>query len=384
MRARACHGLRRLLSASPIFTYILCCFTPLMIWYSSTTSKSSVHDLSLGRSWQQGQKSNQTQLPRHTESQCTALTAPNSSFKYARFVIFQRNGGKQLLRSVLHYSSVSGYNSVVIIDHLGSDRQTAAYLQKFKARGADVWRCEGAWANKSRMWSDVARVYSPNTGYIFPLDADELLMTREDNSNDLLWSKQAFISSLRALELLEFRGKAFKMEWVLALPPDCSSKSVVKVESLVHDFCDVQYAVKRGFNCMSKCFSRGSEFLQTDQGNHRLVTVGNMPEICDPDSLHARYYLVSRLVLVHVQQLSFDEWLSHFIRGASDYSYNNYALGSSCRGDGVHYCNQFQRAMKVNFSYYDLRRFYMQDVMCQKPKGDMYRLNPIKLEYCQQ
>ena len=40
--------------------------------------------------------------------------------------------------------------------------------------------------------------------------------------------------------------------------------------------------------------------------------------------------------------------------------------------------------MKVNFSYYDLSRFYMQDVVCQKPKEDMYRLNPIKLEYCQQ
>ena len=164
---------------------------------------------------------------------------------------------------------------------------------------------------------------------------------------------------------------------------NCSGRSlrwwVVAIDSITAP-CGTQA------DCTSKCFSRGQDFFAVDTGNHALKTLKTATMLaswqlnpCSQSALQKSFDTDTNLVLVHFQQLNFGEWLLHILRGASDYGFNNRPAGTSCAGNGVHYCIRFQRMLNHNFSYHALRKSYF-DQVCSA--GPYLSFEDVSKAYC--
>lgn len=96
-------------------------------------------------------------------------------------------------------------------------------------------------------------------------------------------------------------------------------------------------------------------------------------------TLQEQYDTRTNFVLVHVQQLNFGEWISHILRGSSDYGFNHLPVGARCEGLGIHYCKRFVRMRDSNFSYSSLRGMYRQHVCINSPA---YTFDRVTRAYC--
>jgi hypothetical protein len=317
-------------------------------------------------------------------------------------VVFQRNGGKQLVTWVTHYSHVLPPDALVLIDHASTDPWTLSLLHEYAMLGIHVWHCpSGSYEyGREKMWSTIARVYQYDSAFIFPLDVDELVTIHDkadsialDESKHentmtsdtkrqrrLVWDTHSFY---HALDRLATSGKPFKMEQADVVPGDChllpddtgspnvdpekASPSTRKMlfPSLVCPVTDAPMSTQPiPVSCMHKNFCRGPDFVQTDLGNHFLATNWTVSKV--PKLKHSGYNIVSRcekagvyqwyepssLVLLHLQRLEFADWILHYLRGASMHGYTKFNAStpvSACPNVARHYCEQW-----IEFQRYDL------------------------------
>jgi hypothetical protein len=338
-------------------------------------------------------------------------TVATHQWALARMVVFQKNGGKQLVTWVTHYSHVLPPDALVLIDHASTDKWTLSLLHEYAMLGMHVWHCtSGSYEDgRPNMWSTIANVYKEDSAFIFPLDVDELV-TVHDNADSialdeskhgntmtshtnrqrrLAWDTHSFY---HALDRLATSGKPFKMEHTDVVPGDCSllpddtgSPNVdpekasplprkMLFPSLV---CSVTHApmstLPIPFSCMHKNFCRGPEFVQTDLGNHFLATNWTVSKVptqqfsdynvvhqCELDGVY-QWYEPSSLVLLHLQRLEFADWVLHYLRGASMHGYTRFNAStpiSDCPNTARHYCEQWIEFQRYDFNVDALRPVY--------------------------
>jgi hypothetical protein len=340
-----------------------------------------------------------------TYFQCRLQTRPFHQWSLARIVVFQRNGGKQLSAFMTHYLHVLPPDAIVIVDH-ESDPHSAtvrSLLPYYASLGVHVWNCEGDYEHgRAAMWTMVSSVYQWDSTFLFPTDIDELVtvvkpsqfwsspLQKDKARISLEWDTTSFYASLAGL-LNKTSGKPFKMLFAEPIPGDCpvadgtgssvldtanaSSPSEIHSNQRRHflsPVCELSHVLfdasrLQPFGCLHKCFARGYDFVQTDMGNHVLVTqrtvdvaptkkpTYNVAKNCEKDGLEA-WFETSNLLLLHMQKLEFADWMLHYIRGASMHGYT----ANNCTGKSLasHYCDQWVEFQRANFSIDALRPIY--------------------------
>ena len=332
-------------------------------------------------------------IPNETQSGCHLASTAHVQQSTVRIIIFQRDSGTQLLRALRHYSEVLPPSSIVIIDHLGDDSYTASVINSYAILGVHVWRCVGQFVKrKAMLWSEVIKVYSPYSDFVFPVDVDELLTVKGD-ADVLEWSSHALRA---ALAELSDTGKPFKMQWASSVPHDCPISVIdnARVRIELSEFCLIRFLSKSGLDCQSKCFARGKDFIETHQGNHLILTTGYRNRssqagleskgrfACSQERLADLYEVNTRFVLAHIQQLNFGQWVSHVLRGATDYQFNKLPQGAKCHGRGAHYCRAYQQMTAVNFSYLELHKQYTKQ-LCPLDTSSVLHFQRVSRIECQ-
>jgi hypothetical protein len=340
----------------------------------------------------------QCSLYQPNEKETTTGTSNTVTHQWAlaRMVVFQKNGGKQLVTWVTHYLHVLPPDALVLIDHASTDPWTLSLLHQYAMLGMHVWHCSGSYQyGREVMWSSIGRIYRYDSAFIFPLDVDELV-TIHDMPDDsiagttrprkLIWDTH---SIYHALDSLATSGKPFKMEQVDVIPGDCHlpldespdvnpGKTTLPPKWLFPSpVCAVTHAMLSTqpipVGCMHKNFCRGPDFVQTDLGNHYLVTnwtIATVPELkfsgynivqkCDEDGVYT-WYEPSPLVLLHLQRLEFADWFLHYLRGASMHGYTYFKAStptSDCPSLARHYCEQWIEFERYEFNVDALRPVY--------------------------
>lgn len=319
----------------------------------------------------------QTERTRTANKLCILQTTPKHAKVSARVILFQRDGRDQLRDFVTHYTRVLPYDSLVILDHQGGDEYTASLLQQYGKLGAHIWRCTGDFKRKAEMWTHVTRIYARDSGMVFPVDVDELLTVRVDEHN-LEWNGPVF---QKAIGNLARDGRPFKMNWMESVPSECHVH-MESVELATHgstytsDMCDIQFVKKREVGCMDKTFARGRDFYNTDTGNHYGGT-NKYPKLKLQDCLDKgleNIYQVSNLTLIHLKEKTFEDWLVHGMRGATDRGFHeNMDIDCETVEQSKHYCYKWAKFTKAKFSPYELRKVFVEDV-CPDPEVELIRV----------
>jgi hypothetical protein len=335
----------------------------------------------------------------------TTTNSATHQWAFARMVVFQKNGGKQLVTWVTHYSHVLPPDALVLIDHASTDPWTLSLLHEYAMLGMHVWHCpSGSYEyGRPNMWSTIARVYQHDSAFIFPLDVDELVTVHDNadsiengntmtsdpkRSRRLVWDTHSFYHALNGLGT---SGKPFKMEHADVAPGDChlpldtiqtkpapfAQRPPPPLRALFPSpVCAVTYAIHATpiwDVCMNKCFCRGPDFVQTDLGNHFLATnwtVSKVPtlhfsdynvvHLCEQDGVN-QWFEPSSLVLLHLQRLEFADWFLHYLRGASMHGFTNFNAStpiSDCPNAARHYCEQWIEFERYDFNVDALRPVY--------------------------
>lgn len=305
---------------------------------------------------------------------CRLQSQPSHQWALARIIVFQKNGARQLQTQITHYLHVLPADAIVVIDH-GSDPRgsTAVLLNQLAAMGVHVWSCEGAWEHKDKMWSAVTNVYTASSEFVFPVDVDELITIPEQHDHTggsgLLWDISNFY---RVLSNLPDNAKAYKMEHAEPVPADCAYHPEVDDvgSSSVCQLTHVNRRLADRWGCTDKTFARGRDFLETDTGNHFLMTEHVRKKLpkgkpayyaqygCKEEGL-AAYYDTADLVLLHLQKTAFSDWLVHGLRGASSRGFT--LPGHNCSetsGQSRHYCGVWKTMQAAQLRPDELRRVY--------------------------
>lgn len=322
---------------------------------------------------------------------------PDHSPKHtlARFVIFQRDLGLRLRHQVSHYRSILPYDSLVIINHVGTDQNTLKDLKYYADKGAHVWNCTGDFHFKGDMWTAVTKEYQNVSDFLFPLDGDEYLTIFQKDANghpSLSWTYEDLEKELWHMNRIGEMGKPFKMLKSLPFPSDCDLSihlknnnieaiathlSTMERASSSSPFCEIQYTSSDiDQYCYNKCAYRGDDFIGVDSGNHGLdqfvspcrkeygfskITDDAWP--IDPSAKNNTFNL-SNLTLVHLQLTKFSDYLEHGLRGTSDYGINKYGFQSFDCDDlskGDAYCKKWNHFLNVSLDYYKLKTLYQKE-----------------------
>ena len=301
--------------------------------------------------------------------------------------------------------------NIVIIDHQAdrmlSYSHTELLLEKYIEQGSDVWKCDGAFKHKENMWSDIIHDYTNSSRFVFPLDVDELIAvkTKKDTTLDLAqdneyketekltWDAQDFSN---ALNKLPDSGMPFKMEGGLAYPTDCGDirwdmsgyfpDGEVGGTGDDDDLPDhIQFVGRRRTRqamCRDKAFFCSKDFYKTDTGNHEGQThryknswLKNCTKVTIPaytpnkgwrDEAINKHHpdQASDLYLLHLQQVNFEGWLIHALRGAAGRSFNRFDKLANCSNQAVsvHYCTGWEKLLKARFDPNEMKKIYRQDV----------------------
>ena len=318
---------------------------------------------------------------------CKLTSQASHSRTLARVVLFQRDGRHQLRDFVSHYTKVLSYNSLVIMDHEGVDEYTKSLLNVYGEKGAHIWQCYGEFKGKANLWSQVTKLYGPDSGFIFPVDVDELMAVQVGDA--LQWSYQALKNALAPLSR---SGKPFKMNWLESVPAECHPHMRYKPDfkedvSSAPMLCDIQYVKSKEMDCMDKAFSWGGHFLKTDTGNHYGGTL-RFPEIShhfacrESREVTWSIYDQSTIVLVHLKEKTFEDWLVHGLRGATDRGFTDIKDIENTDCETVkephHYCHKWQKIARTNFSPYELRKVYTKDI-CPESRQELL---PVHDTFC--
>jgi hypothetical protein len=325
---------------------------------------------------------------RFYQYECSLQTPAKHAKTFARVILFQRDGRNQLRDFVTHYTKVLPYNSLVIMDHEGSDDYTQSLLKDYGMMGAHIWRCKGSFKAKALMWTQITRIYAPDSGFVFPVDVDELLAVQSETQDGYEWSTASFKA---ALAKLSRSGRPYKMNWVESVPSECHAHmppTQVKLRKAAEDegiyasdMCDIQFVKTKEVGCMDKTFARGIQFFKTDTGNHYGGTrkSPNLTKaLCDEKGL-TNVYEISTLALIHLKEKTFEDWLVHGLRGATDRGFHRvFNIDCDRVEQSLHYCKKWEKITKAKFSPYELRKVYVEDV-CPLPED---KLTPVLETFC--
>lgn len=295
---------------------------------------------------------------------CFLKTRDIHYYAKSRFIIFQRDAGHNLLNLISYYNQVVPLDSLVVIDHLGQDHFTAQILLEYGSKGIHVWRCEGPFKDKAKMWSAVTKVYGETSDFVFPIDTDEYIAVVPSNRTMLVWNQSAFYSELDLLAQKD-DGRTFKTFGANAIPPDCLNTMSRRLDFrpiFYPQTCFIQKVIlKLQRECGEKTFQRGKNFVSTDTGNHGGKNTRDIFRCMRHvrNKKNPNPYVYANIAIIHMSDLSFDDWLSHYIRGVSSRTEKPLDL-SSCDayGSGVHYCRMVVRFKELSFNYYAMKRQY--------------------------
>jgi hypothetical protein len=323
------------------------------------------------------------------ENGCTLLTNATHHRAKIRFIVFQRDTAEQLHDLIVHYSQVVPLDSLVVIDHLGENERTKKILKYYGSEGMHVWRCEKEWTLKDQMWTSVVQVYKDTSDFVFPIDVDEYLAVRtydghaegrKKAKSKLVWTREALDKELDML-LEKYDGRPFKTWWTTPIPTDCPSLSYVSESdesyhissnSFSSKLCCISEAVEQPQTyCMAKVFTKGSAYIYTDTGNHYGATTDmkgkeELKPACQrymKDRKYPNPYFQTNLSLLHMQDLTFHDWVMHHMRGASSYGYNKLGkeIMGGCEGlnGGTHYCQHWAVMADSNFDYWEMKSLFL-------------------------
>jgi hypothetical protein len=322
---------------------------------------------------------------------CSLQSRSQHQHSLARFVIFQRDLGHKLQDLIAHYHSAVPFDSLVIIDHNGSDKVTSNLLQQYSQLGAHIWKCRGSFDQKAIMWSHVAKFYANASDFVFPLDGDEYMTILHQSSDDddesfsLRWNHEVL---QKELSRLEDNGLTFKTIRSNPFPIDCELNDdqtpittnshhqhhQTNVISRSSSQCRLKYTVSDiGHYCYNKIFYRGHDLTGITHGNHNPPNhVGpacrekykfnkdleNSSPIQSSDGL----YNLSNFTIIHMQSIEFSDFILHRLRGASDKEFNKItkAKKGACNpyGSSGHYCDGWLELVDVSFDFYKMKDIY--------------------------
>jgi hypothetical protein len=339
---------------------------------------------------QQQQQQQHTTYPTTTHAGCTLLTNTTHYHAKMRFIVFQRDSSEQLHDLIVYYSQVVPLDSLVVIDHLGENERTKQILNLYSSMGMHVWRCEKEWDLKEKMWTSVVQVYQNTSDFVFPIDVDEYLAVKTYDEEDqkgkpkLVWTRKALYKELDTL-LEQYDGRPFKTWWTQPVSPDCpslsdsgleSNQQLIPLNSFHSKQCSISEAVEDpDYYCMAKVFTKGSEYVSTDTGNHfgatsKLKGNPDLFQACRKyitDKKLPNPYFQTNLSLVHMQDLTFHDWVMHHMRGASSYDFNKFGREMAqmeCKyRKGSHYCRSWVAMAKTNFGYWNMESVF-QEMQC--------------------
>jgi len=335
--------------------------------------------------------------PRTTPSMCSLITNATHHHARMRFVVFQRDTGDDLYNLITYYTQVVPLDSLVVIDHQGVEKATQEILSYYGNLGMHVWRCEGDFENKAKMWSHVTSVYSQSSDFVFPIDADEylaILSHEKEQGFVMKWDQPAFEEAVEAKMNQTLDGKTFKSIQGRVIPGECSinsESSQLQYPSFRTPACTVSHAVidnrmdTAASICMAKAFTKGKDFSGTDKGNHHAGKPENhkrcMEHLKNP-ATKSNPFVATNFVLLHMQDLTFSAWMSHFIRGASSSGFNKFGDDfekmKACRhGAGIHYCRTWVEMVGKNFSYWEMKKQYHHE-QCLVPDDPHFTVVPLK------
>ena len=291
---------------------------------------------------------------------CFRETYHANQWAYARIIVFQRDGGLKLI--------VLDPNSIVVINHKGVDPYTKKVLTAYGKQGVHVWNCTGPWQSKALMWSAVTRAYGNSSRFVFPLDLDEYLITFQNNStyHELEWSQKALYDALHQLEINidAAKGRPFKLYMYDPVPRDCVASYQHSKDVDMDNSCRLKFVQSRAHKCLLKTFCRGPDFVGTDTGNHFGGTVRHpnhtaIKETCFSERglfFKKVFSKAQNLALLHLSEVTFEDWLTHILRGAGDYDFNHES--AECKGNGNHYCTSWQVISQLQFNMWKMRAYY--------------------------
>lgn len=331
---------------------------------------------------------------------CTLRSPPQHQWARARIFIFQKNGVHQLQTVLHHYRHVLPADSIVVLDHGSTDAWTTQMLNHYGQTGIHVWSCEGDWAHKSTMLTMVMHAYAEQSDFVFPFDVDELLLVPVANEPKapLTWDTHHFYNALKELDDAKTSGKPFKVEHSWPRPSDChygesshslnrnASTQQVSTAFFPSPLCEVRYLVREPelrWNCMSKSFARGRDFIQTDSGNHFVTTnytIQKFPRLDDPlynvipecnEQGVEAWFDTANVVLLHAQQLEFSEWMVHALQGASLTTFPATGQCSETEGENIHYCRLVHVLQEHAFNPDELRKLYSAEYCLDLDRPDI-------------
>jgi len=321
----------------------------------------------------------------HDEEECKIISSHAIEKTLARFVIFQRNEGYKIYNIISHYASVVSLDSIVVINHQGTDHVTASILESYSEQGMHLWSCNKGFEEKGSMWTNVGKIYAPYSEFLFMLDSDEYMSIL--SKDELQWNHDVF---RQELSYLPRSNKPFKTVRSIPVPIDCPSNraNILNVNGEIGikaPLCHLQFTESDiAHYCYNKLFFRGEHFNETNDGNHHTnKTWGyncykNFGISNSPISLENDLYTLTNFTLLHLQSLEFNDFMTHILRGASATGYNQ--EGTICR-NGVpnfHYCVGYQELKSVNFDLDKMREMYERK-RCQCYKENSYsNLNSVK------
>ena len=322
-----------------------------------------------------------------SENGCTLKSDATHYHAKMRFIVFQRDTSEQLHDLIVYYSQVVPLDSLVVIDHMGENERTQKILKHYSSMGMHVWRCEKDWTLKDQMWTSVVQVYKDTSDFVFPIDVDEYLAVKtyegpepphkNRNMPKLVWTKEALDKELETL-LEQYDGRPFKTRWTDVISSDCPSVSVsesdesyISSNSFNSKHCSISEAIEQDNYCMAKVFTKGSSYIYTDIGNHYGATTEKKgKEELKPACLEymrnrrlPNPYFKTNLSLIHMQDLTFNDWVMHHMRGASSYGYNKFGdemLDCIGLNGGTHYCKHWADMYNTNFNYWDMKEIFKQ------------------------
>lgn len=331
-------------------------------------------------SWMQLKPSSYSMV--HKTKNCVMLSNHTRRDALVRVIVYQKDGLFQLENLLVHYLQAVRYDEIVIVDNDGVDAKTKAIAEKYVNKGVHLWRCAGTMFEKGELWTQVINVYTNNSQFLFPVDVDELMAIGvgvepgepfTSNQNPLVWNRKALENELSKLP--PSGGRPYKTLDAKPVPLDChvvnnrqqqnvlidiSDTSSLSLTQHMGPLCKVEttywHEKDATSHCFEKNFYRGDEFRFTDDGNHH----GHISlKECQDKGADATY-VKSNFVLVHFQVTTFDDWLTHALRMASDMGFNRLEK-YECPPDWrlpFHACPMFQDFMAMNFSIYEMRQMY--------------------------
>eukprot|EP00978_Attheya_sp_CCMP212_P028538 scaffold98809_cov31-Attheya_sp.AAC.1 len=292
---------------------------------------------------------------------CVRLSSHGFDDAQFRIVIYQKQGGQQLLDLLVHYLQALTYDEIVLVANEDGDiLEDTLLLKEIISKGVHVWQCIGTHLDKGDRWTQVIKQYQNATDFIQPVDVDEYLAILSPKNTSIIWTRQSLLTTLENLP--PSNGNPYKTHDSKPVPLDCNPNEIGNQPNLLKhqaQHCSIAGFTKPTMGCNNKIFFRGKDFQKTDTGNH--FGLPECFETCIKKGVEASFQ-PTNFVLLHYQTLNFQDWLVHALRIAHDENFNRLdLLDSEPCPDGSEpwqACPLFREFLALNFSLYDIRSRY--------------------------